>query len=242
MLKSFWDHKIEYGLIGLNRIGGTRLITLGPSGVFPEAPYEMLRRAAGKRNVTMMAGFVKHDGSFYLPILWDAYQQRGLVDQEMSVFDILDDMNNLVGVNDKTGMAVGALIELLDLDEKKNVKFLDLVEEIHDLAATALIKGPILKEAQANLKKGARTYLYTFDYEGEHTICRYMNMDQYPFKGGVHHSNDNIYMYSYPNRHTKLNERDTKMAQKMIDLWSSFVLEGVPKAVGVPEWPEMTRK
>lgn len=32
------------------------------------------------------------------------------------------------------------------------------------------------------------------------------------------------------------------MAQRMVDLWTSFVIDGVPKASDVKEWPKMSGK
>lgn len=61
---------------------------------------------------------------------------------------------------------------------------------------------------------------YRFGY-GEDT-------SHYPFDGGVHHSDDLIYLFPYPPDVAKLNEEDTKVAQIMVDLWTSFAINGVP--------------
>lgn len=54
-------------------------------------------------------------------------------------------------------------------------------------------------------------------------------MSRYPFVGGVHHSDDLIYLFPDPPDVAKLNAADTKIAQSMVDLWTSFAIEGVPK-------------
>lgn len=51
---------------------------------------------------------------------------------------------------------------------------------------------------------------------------------RYPFQGGITHADDNIYLFPYPSNVAKLNENDTKMAQMMVDLWTSFATNGVP--------------
>lgn len=69
-------------------------------------------------------------------------------------------------------------------------------------------------------------YMYCFEYEGEYTRFGYeFGNSHYPFNGGVHHSNDNIYLFAtHP-----LKGQDTLMAQKMVELWTSFAIDGVPK-------------
>lgn len=88
------------------------------------------------------------------------------------------------------------------------------------------MKSPIITLAKKVFSKGlAPVYLYTFDYEGSNTRFGYeFGNDHYPFEGGVHHSNDNIYLFS---THS-LNEADTIMAKKMIELWTSFAINGKP--------------
>lgn len=51
----------------------------------------------------------------------------------------------------------------------------------------------------------------------------------YPFQGGVTHSDDLIYLFPYPLDVANLNYEDTQMARKLIDLWTSFAINGVPK-------------
>lgn len=51
----------------------------------------------------------------------------------------------------------------------------------------------------------------------------------YPFPGGVTHSDDLIYLFPDPPNVAELNEDDKKIAQLMVDLWTSFAISGVPK-------------
>lgn len=53
----------------------------------------------------------------------------------------------------------------------------------------------------------------------------------YPFKGGVTHSDDLIYLFPYPPEVTNLNEADTQMANELLDLWTSFAKNGWPQTV-----------
>lgn len=53
---------------------------------------------------------------------------------------------------------------------------------------------------------------------------------KYPFSGGVHHSNDNLNFFPYPDYAAHLNAADTEMSRKMVNLWTSFATTGRPKA------------
>lgn len=71
------------------------------------------------------------------------------------------------------------------------------------------------------------------------------NTSNYPFDGGVHHSNDYIYLFPYPASVANLNEADTEMAKKMVHLWTSFALNGRPDVLDAEdgfEWEPVTSK
>ena len=101
-----------------------------------------------------------------------------------------------------------------------------------------------MRAAQANARVNpTQTYLYTFDYKGEFTRFGYgADTSHYPFKGGVHHSDENIYLFPWPENVANLNAADTVMAQRMVDLWTSFAINGVPASSNVPSWPSMNGK
>lgn len=88
------------------------------------------------------------------------------------------------------------------------------------------MKSPVISLATRMFRKAlAPVYLYSFDYEGSNTRFGYeFGNDHYPFEGGVHHSNDNIYLFSTH----KLNEADTEVSKNMVQLWTSFAITGKP--------------
>lgn len=52
---------------------------------------------------------------------------------------------------------------------------------------------------------------------------------EYPFEGGIAHQDDLIYLFPYPPNVANLNAKDKQVAKQMVDLWTSFVRDGVPK-------------
>lgn len=53
----------------------------------------------------------------------------------------------------------------------------------------------------------------------------------YPYPGGICHGDDLIYLFPTFNLH----DRDRRMSRKMVDLWTSFAIRGVPNA----DWPPL---
>lgn len=88
------------------------------------------------------------------------------------------------------------------------------------------------------------TFLYSFDYDGE--FNRYRDMDeehnmQSPFKAGVSLTDEALYLFPYPEHVTKLSPPDESMAKRMVDVWTSFVINGHPFGhVRSGYWPPMT--
>lgn len=88
------------------------------------------------------------------------------------------------------------------------------------------------------------TFLYSFDYAGE--FNRYKDMDeetnmQSPFKAGVSLTDDALYLFPYPDHVARLSPPDETMAKRMVDLWTSFAIDGHPLSSGRGGyWPPMT--
>lgn len=229
---------------GIDTIGGLRMTVGGPSNMLPDTPHNLWKKGKGrKKNLPMLIGSTKNDGSFALADMYDVLQATvGVDNKKFNGNSMIEHMTRIYAVHDFTGLADGLMAKMFFTQaELESGEFNDLIEGFKDLTNTVMIKSAVLKMAKINALKKSDTFLYSFDYKGEFTRFRYGRPTaKYPFDGGVHHSDDNIYMYPFP--HPELNEQDQKMAQRMVDLWTSFVIEGVPKASDVQEWPKMTSK
>lgn len=70
-------------------------------------------------------------------------------------------------------------------------------------------------------------------------MCAFNSFDDgagtshYPFEDGITHSDELRYLFPYPVDAAKLTENDTKMSEKMIDLWTSFAINGIPTLSGM---------
>lgn len=245
LLRSFIEHKNQTtSTKGLSEVGGNRLTVGDFHGLLPEKPWELIKMGKIRRNLPMMAGVVKHEGTFLLTTIYDGLKNRGQLDNEYFIkYGLLERTNRIFGVDDSTGTLAGYEIStLFSPSQLSSGKFENMTDGLIDLTGTMLIKAAVLREAQANGQVNPNgTFLYTFDYKGEKTRFGYgADTSHYPFEGGVHHSDDLIYLFPYPPGESKLNEKDTAIAKMMIDLWTSFAASGVPKSdlTGI-EWESM---
>uniref|UniRef100_A0A182VPB2 Carboxylic ester hydrolase n=1 Tax=Anopheles merus TaxID=30066 RepID=A0A182VPB2_ANOME len=229
---------------GVNNIGGCGMVVGGPSGFLPADPIHVMRSGQVRKDVRMMAGATKHDGTFMVTVLYDMLAAMELINGKQSnQYDLIDTANRLFGIDEHSGALAGYEIESLFTEQQlESGNFTQLMAGVIDIAGTIVIKAPVLRDVQNNARYSEKeTYLYSFDYQGEHTRFGYgANTSHYPFLGGAHHSDDNIYLFPYPEHVTRLNTADTLMSEIMVDLWTSFAIDGVPKSSrGVPAWPKV---
>ncbi|XP_067621755.1 cocaine esterase-like [Eurosta solidaginis] len=195
-------------------------------GVLPDEPKTLLANL--NRTIPSMTGFTKHDGSFLLAESYDT-----LVEQYGSISNVTvrEFANLLIAESkDNTGLAYNLLLhnlfkpEILDTNNHSEawLAYFDIANDVN-------FKSPAIAYANAMHRKGYPVYLYAFDYAGEYT--RFMNGDRYPFEGGVHHGDENIYIFNY----YSLNSVDTAFAKRMVNLWYSFAVEGEPKVADQPQ-------
>lgn len=98
-------------------------------------------------------------------------------------------------------------------------------------------KAPTLTAAQYHAKwYPKQTYFYTFDYNGEISTTR---NDSSPFGQGVLHADELMYLFPGSFKDGNLNEDDKKVSQQMVDLWTSFASDGIPKSDDAPNWPSL---
>uniref|UniRef100_A0A1I8NNU3 carboxylesterase n=1 Tax=Stomoxys calcitrans TaxID=35570 RepID=A0A1I8NNU3_STOCA len=192
-------------------------------GVIPKEPLALMKDF--KQPISVLTGFTKHDGSFAVAIHYDEVHKTQLNVSDMRVQEFAEGLVNIINNQVRLSENVSKLLFSPQLLSSHNHKM--AIPAYIDLASIEFMKYPVLLFAHHLLEKGlAPVYLYTLDYEGQHTRFGYgFSTEHYPFNGGVHHSDDNLYLFS---THS-LNKRDTKVSQNMVELWTSFAITGIPK-------------
>ncbi|XP_055591664.1 glutactin-like [Uranotaenia lowii] len=241
LLKCFSQHMWQGTPKGINNIGGHRLTIGGPSGILPHTPYSMMQRGGGRKNLPMLTGVVKNEGSFVLVDIFTILAHLKLLgDKEFVQHDMMETLGRILAYTDHSNaLEPLTAMALFDTEAIRAGDLKKLIPNLIDLCGTTIIKATVLRSAQYNSRHSPdKTFMYSFDYKGEHTRFGYnTDISRIPFDGGVHHHNDLLYLFPYPKSAAKLNEADTEIAKKMVDLWTSFAIDGVPKSEGVPVWP-----
>uniref|UniRef100_A0A182MUA5 Carboxylesterase type B domain-containing protein n=1 Tax=Anopheles culicifacies TaxID=139723 RepID=A0A182MUA5_9DIPT len=243
LMKAFTQHYRLRTPNGTDTIGGARMVFNDPNGLFPENPYFIMRKGGGRKNMPLLTGVTRHDGTFAFLEVFNILLFKKLIgDPHITIHRMVDEVNQVLGVDDPScTIRTLTMAQFFTHEELASGDLRKLLPGFCDHTADVLIKGPVLKMAQNNaMYLPEQTYLYSFDYAGEHTRFGYGgDTSAIPFDGGVHHSNDLMYLFPYPPMAANLNEEDTSVAKRMVDLWTSFAIHGKPQAQDVPDWPPL---
>ncbi|XP_050741939.1 glutactin [Drosophila biarmipes] len=193
-------------------------------GILPQHPRELVK--SYRRQTPLLTGFTQHDGSFVLASYYDALAAKVSNVSSLSVRQFSQGISDMV--NDTSGLSDNILNRLLFKPQILNSHDHNAaVPSYFDLTSAIFMKSPVITLATQiyTLQPNTPVYLYSFDYEGKYTRFGYeFGNSHYPFNGGVHHSNDNIYLFStHP-----LEGQDAQMAHKMVEVWTSFAINGIP--------------
>ncbi|XP_055534059.1 glutactin-like [Wyeomyia smithii] len=228
---------------GKEHISGIGMVVGGPSNFLTKKPFLSVRLGETRKDIRLMAGVTKQDGSFLLNSVYDYLSTSQLLnDSKFLQYDLVDTLNGLLGLEEETGALTAFEIDaLFSAEDLQSGNFSMMAKGLIDIAGAITLKGPVLRDVQANVKySDMETYLYTFDYDGEHTRFGYgRNTSQFPYEGGIHHSDENIYLFPHPAEVSELNAADTRMSETMVDLWTSFAIDGVPQSANVQQWPQV---
>ncbi|XP_017101492.2 glutactin [Drosophila bipectinata] len=197
-------------------------------GILPQSPSDLMKNY--RRQIPLMTGFTEHDGSFVLATYYDTLTENIGNVSALTVRQFTQEFNDNL-IKDSSGLSDNLLYRLLFNPELlRSHDHKAAIPAYFDLTSVVYMKSPVITLAN-NIhthQPATPVYVYSFEYEGEHTRFGYeFGNSHYPFNGGVHHSNDNIYLFAtHP-----LDEQDTLMAQKMVEVWTSFAIDGVPSGL-----------
>lgn len=88
--------------------------------------------------------------------------------------------------------------------------------------------------------KKVPTYLYCFDYRGEfHRFGHLKN--PLPFETDATLSDDNIYLFPYPEEVSNLNSEDRSLSRQLVNMWADFATYDVPNR-NPSIWPNVSNE
>uniref|UniRef100_A0A034W869 Glutactin n=2 Tax=Bactrocera dorsalis TaxID=27457 RepID=A0A034W869_BACDO len=244
LLTAFMAHALEKSDLGVGYTGGIQFTIGGPSGVLPVHPYELMLNS--NFSYPAMGGCPKNVGSRVLNEIVENDFEGVIPDDDYNTYDYIDHIVRQVVGTDKTMLLTSFVThDFFNRKLMENGTFGTLIPRLIDVGGTLMHKLPVLLALNMNNKHvPENTFLYSFDYMGE--FNRYRDLDeetnmQSPFKAGVSLTDEALYLFPYPQHVANLSPPDRTMAKRMVDLWTSFVINGNPFSdVRAGYWPPMT--
>ncbi|XP_055385265.1 glutactin-like, partial [Condylostylus longicornis] len=245
LLIGFYEHVLENSNGILGDAGGMQFTIGGPSPILPKHP-SILWAENNNISYPALGGAPKNAGSKILKAIFEN-DFNGQIPENFDSDDFIDIVINQIYGNDQSGiLKTFVKNEFFTEDILKNGSFIALLPGLIDLAGTIAHKIPVLQAINRNAKHlPDKSYLYSFDYKGQ--FNRYSDFDNdfdlgTPFTAGVTLTDENIYMFPYPDHVEDLNIIDKEMAKKFIELWTSFIIDGKPATIDGIEWPPVQPK
>ncbi|XP_053956886.1 glutactin [Anastrepha ludens] len=244
LLSAFMTHALEKSDLGVGHTGGIQFTIGGPSGVLPEHPYHLMLNS--NFSYPAMGGCPRNVGSRVLNEIVENDFEGIIPDDKYRAYDYIDHVIRQVVGTDRTMILTSFVThDFFNRKLMENGTFSTLIPRLIDVGGTLMHKLPVLLALNMNNKHVPdNTFLYSFDYMGE--FNRYRDLDeetnmQSPFKAGVSLTDEALYLFPYPQHVTNLSSPDISMAMRMVDLWSSFVINGNPFSdLRAGYWPPMT--
>nr|CAD7257249.1 unnamed protein product [Timema shepardi] len=180
--------------------------------------------------VPLMGGITKHEGSFILGSIEDP---TGLVVQTLTEkYFGHGELGNF------SKMTPGLVDDGVEGGACAGLHGVLSVLPTPQICGVSLLKASAFRTVLEN-SRVQPSYLYSFNYDGQFTMFGYGEEVDYPFPGGVAHSDDLIYLF--PHHDKNLSDAELAVANTMVDLWTNFAATGSPApAAGVESWPPVS--
>lgn len=126
LLRSYHAHDMRtITTKSVTDVGGSRLVVGDFHGFIPQTPWELIKAGKIRRNISMMAGVVKHEGTFLLTVIYDALKDMNFLDDPYyNKYELLERVNKILGIDDPTGMLIGYQIRsLFTMEQLSSGKF-----------------------------------------------------------------------------------------------------------------------
>nr|XP_019524887.2 glutactin-like [Aedes albopictus] len=236
LLAAFLDHRAEaIRNQGLAFVTASDIVIGGPSGLFPYHPLHYL--GVTNPGIAVMAGTVSQDGLYLLNELYRFQPDLPrTMSNEQEIMDYIRILHEKFGPTSFNGALESYAFQTHILkQDTEELRWGSLVTRFTDICATSGLKAAVLTDvvALSRINPG-NIYLYSFDYSSSLTKEKKMFVP-FPYKGAVQHEDDLQYLFPLK----QMNADDEKMAKLMVQLWTSFAIDGVPRAKEVPSWLPM---
>ncbi|XP_013111495.2 glutactin [Stomoxys calcitrans] len=215
---------------GLAFVCGFKLIVGDKLGYLPQHPASMV----ANNTYPTIVGVAKDAGAFIMTRFYDQ-----LV--ELRSRNISDYINVVLKHTSQQRhyqlWKNWALTHIFTPEDVRNPTIQGLVQKLLELVNLILYRAPVVDSFRYT-SKNFSTYLYCFDYRGQHHRFGHLR-NPLPFEIDATLSDDNIYLFPYPEEVSRLNPMDKNVANSMVRMWVSFAQYGMP-AYNQSIWPNVS--
>jgi len=218
--------------------GAQKFITKHPKDIL------MDKLASGTPMVPALLGANKHEGSFVLGMMYNAYFMPNniLTDTFFLRHLFISTLLSAMGLQDSSGN-IYEMLEYSFFNHEDMGVWDTMMEGMINLVGTFFIKASTYEFMKYNQLIGQDSYFYSFEYYGENSLWNALFPNEKPpIEPGVTHGDEMLYLFS--TGLYNFNDNDWDIAWKITNLWTNFAIYGNPTPtenplteVGVPAWP-----
>ncbi|XP_055856736.1 glutactin-like [Episyrphus balteatus] len=230
LLSAFVDHCNHNEERGLYSYGGSKLAVGDKHGYIPMHPALMLKNF----KLPLLAGMTKDAGAF---ILTRKYDELVRVNSR----NISDYINVVLKYTTLpkyySTWRNWALEYIFSPQDIQNPVLGNLASGLLELTNLILYKAPLMESIKSAWNTNS-TYLYSFDYRGQfHRFPK--RRTHFPYELDANLSDDNMYLFPYPEEVSRLNSVDRSVSQMMVTMWTNFATSENPDQ---RSWPKMNNQ
>uniref|UniRef100_A0A182JHM9 Carboxylic ester hydrolase n=1 Tax=Anopheles atroparvus TaxID=41427 RepID=A0A182JHM9_ANOAO len=230
LMEAYEEHKNnQFNITGLPDVAGACIVIGEASPFMPKHPKTVARNAI--RNVELMAGTVSQEGL----LAWEGVYRYGLsfkpetMQSSWDLLQVIDTINERYGASSNDGAQTWhQIFSTFLMTEIDRANYTELLPGLVDISGNLAVKAPVLQDvtrfAHANPGK---VFLYSFDYSGIPSLYNLSQDFLYPYHNNSFHGEDLFYLFPIGQQ---LTQPDSEIAMMMVDLWTSFAINGRPTA------------
>jgi len=216
--------------------GAQKFITQHPKDILMQALVD------GTKFKPALLGSNKHEGSFVLGMMYNAYflPNELLTDTFFLRHLFISTLLSAMGLQDSSGN-IYEMLEYSFFNHEDMGVWDTMMEGMINLVGTFFIKASTYEFMKYNELTGSDSYYYSFEYYGQNSLWNALFPNEKPpIEPGVTHGDEMLYLFS--TGMYQFSDEDWDIAYKITNLWTNFAIYGNPTPVeatieGVPVWP-----
>ncbi|OXA51364.1 fatty acyl-CoA hydrolase precursor, medium chain [Folsomia candida] len=190
----------------------------------PQHPYEVLEKLE-QRNVPVVFGATKHDGTFALDDIVTNFILPNELDKNETYMrnELLPNLLKNLGIRDASGELYHTMVNTYLGDAAHTGTLEDKLPGMTDMVTVMAFKAPQYETLKFQSRLTRHAYFYSLDYVGRWTLYELI-LGRHYIPGGIAHTDDLIYFFWLG----PLINEDMKVSRRWMKYFINFVNHGDP--------------